>query len=452
VAVAGSGAAPFYVIPFDADGVCTGPLTRKHLIEALGNGTYTDVFVFSHGWNNTWPSAMRRYDSFIAGMARTRAEHPLAGQEFRPLLIGVFWPSAVLVQPEERAPDFAGESAPAPADDEAVAEERRQIDEVGAALPAERRGRFYELAQRRELGAGEAEELAGILAPLWAEDAATDDLGASATLPPEDLLDIWVRLSEASSGTKDELGFATGGFGFTDDAADAPPVTGDPAAAGLFDQLRKLDPRDAVRGTTVWLMKDRSGRVGARGVSPLLADVLNATGARVHLVGHSYGCKVVLSALCASTPPRPVESVLLLQPAMSHLCFAARVPGLDTPGGYRAALDPARCRQPILATFSSRDEPLTRTFHFFVRRRSDLGETVIAGEAPSRYAALGGFGPPRVPSETDVIEARAPGMPYPSAGAARVFGVDASPVIADHSDVSNASTWWMLLDRVNQGS
>jgi pimeloyl-ACP methyl ester carboxylesterase len=197
-------------------------------------------------------------------------------------------------------------------------------------------------------------------------------------------------------------------------------------------------------------MKDRAGRVGARGVQQLLADMLGATQAHLHLVGHSYGGKVVLSALCVGAIPRPVESVLLLQPAMSHLCFSPQIAGLDRPGGYRPALDPQRCRQPILTTFSSHDEPLTREFHLFVRRRSDLAELVIAGEAPGRYAALGGYGPALVEGESTVVPANDPGTPYTPDGGARVVGVESSRVISGHSDVSNAWTWWMLLDQVDR--
>jgi len=44
VDVPGGGKAPFYVIPFDEDGVCTGPVTRQHLLGGtVGHGSYTDL-------------------------------------------------------------------------------------------------------------------------------------------------------------------------------------------------------------------------------------------------------------------------------------------------------------------------------------------------------------------------------------------------------------------------
>ena len=76
--------------------------------------------------------------------------------------------------------------------------------------------------------------------------------------------------------------------------------------------------------------------------------------------------KVVLSALCnGPAPSRKVDSVLLLQPALSCYAFTADLDG--KPGGYRPAFD--RVRLPIITTYSGHDEPLTKVFHLAVRRQ-----------------------------------------------------------------------------------
>jgi pimeloyl-ACP methyl ester carboxylesterase len=199
----------------------------------------------------------------------------------------------------------------------------------------------------------------------------------------------------------------------------------------------------------VLLMKDRAGRVGARGVHDLLGRLVGASpDVRVHLIGHSYGCRVVLSALCAGDPPvRPVDSVLLLEPATSALCFATDVDGSGRPGGYRPALE--RSRQPILTTFSGHDVPLTKLFHFAARRASDLGDAVIAGTPlPSRYAALGGFGPYGCDADSVVVPPATPPQAYPLGGPKRVIAVQGDSVISGHGDVANPATAWMLLDQV----
>jgi pimeloyl-ACP methyl ester carboxylesterase len=222
-------------------------------------------------------------------------------------------------------------------------------------------------------------------------------------------------------------------------------------AAGLSDFARRFSPRDILRTLTVWQMKDRAGTVGAYGVAPLLVDLLANSSARLHLIGHSYGSKVVLSAICSPDKlPRNVRSILLLQPAVSHLCFAASIPGTHRPGGYRKALE--RVDNPIVATFSANDVPLTKTFHLFLRRQSDLGDPAIAaGEPPSDYAALGGFGP-RLSGEKlidvrDVTDSYEPDF----ASGHRLYGIRATRTILGHGDISNESIWWALYDLVQHG-
>ena len=425
VPIDGSATAPFYVIPFDKDGVCTGPLTQTNLLDEVGSSEPTDVFVFSHGWNNDWSAAIGGYDRFIDGLQALRAEHPLQ-REYQPVLVGVFWPSTVLVAPWERGPGIAAEGF---SGDRAVAAERAEIDEVAAVVPADHKSRFYELAQRGEgLDGSDAAEFATLVAPAFIGE---DELRTVQSMLADDVLGIWSAAQTGTAArTTDDFGFAT-------------ESGGGPQPASI---LGKLDPRNLVRLATVLLMKDRAGRVGARGVADLLEALLTAGDARVHLVGHSYGGKVVLSALAAKAHRRKVDSVLLLQPALSHLSFAANVNGEGFPGGYRASLD--RSRQPIMATFSRHDSPLTKLFHLAVRRRSDLGEAEIAG-APSPYAALGGFGPGGVAEESVMIKALVPPQAYPAfTSEVRVVGVESSDVIGGHGDIANDATFWMLLNQL----
>jgi hypothetical protein len=155
----------------------------------------------------------------------------------------------------------------------------------------------------------------------------------------------------------------------------------------------------------------------------------------------------MLSALIAADPVT-VDSVLLLQPAVSAYCFApaGAVPGTPGgPGGYHTV--PTRVRLPLLTTFSRHDVALHWAFQRAVRRRADLAEaSVAAGGAPSRYAALGGYGPQGVPSA--VVDAVEPPIRYDLPAGRRVVGVRADQVISGHGDVVSAAVSWMLLSQV----
>jgi pimeloyl-ACP methyl ester carboxylesterase len=179
----------------------------------------------------------------------------------------------------------------------------------------------------------------------------------------------------------------------------------------------------------------------------MLEALLQRSTARIHLLGHSYGCKVVMTALCApATLPRPVESVLLLQPAISQYAFAERVPDRDQPGGFRRALD--RVRLPVAVTYSAEDVALHDMFHLSVRRKEDLGELQFAGEGstPSRFAAMGGYGPQE--SGARWIGIQPPGTAYLFDGSSRVLAINGTRHISGHGEISNPATWWLSTELV----
>ena len=68
----------------------------QRVVNALRDQPVTDVFVMSHGWWADVPSAKRQYAAWIGAMlactddlARMRTTRP----DFRPLLLGLHWPS-----------------------------------------------------------------------------------------------------------------------------------------------------------------------------------------------------------------------------------------------------------------------------------------------------------------------------------------------------------------------
>jgi hypothetical protein len=422
---------PWYIVPFDAEGRCQGPETRAHLISSLESGDFSDVYLFSHGWNNDWNAATDRYNSFVEGFLGMRKRFHLTTPDgYKPLLVGIYWPSTVLVTESEKGPEILADQP----DSGAIAEERRRISELAAEVAPDKRERFYALVQKPQLGPDESRELAGLLSGVYCD--ADNELPDSAGTPNEDeIVERWAASVERKRkpASKKTAGSVT------------LTSSGSPVAAGWVHDVL-LSPREIVRGATVYQMKDRAGKVGANGVRKLVEDVLMKTDARLHLIGHSYGAKLVLSALVAATiarPGRQAESMLLLQPAVSHLCFAEQVPGTSKPGGYREALQ--RVRKPVLATYSTHDVPLRRLFHRALWRGADKGEVRIAANSnapPNKYAALGGYGPRK--SGEKLIDIVRPPVPYELDPKTPLFGIDGSVGISGHGDVTNQFTWWTL--------
>ena len=421
-----------YIIPFDKKGRCIGPQTWQHLLD--GANQYTDIYLFSHGWNNDSKAATANYESFIEGFIKMRADNALPMHPgYKPLLVGIFWPSAILVHEDEQAPKFASDATM----DIAAAAAQQMLADLVSELPDKDVERFYELAQKEGFTDAEALEFAKILQPVYRSE--NDELSGPTRRSFEEIVTSWKRRHRAEETELPETRQLRD-YRCNEECNEAA------AAASGFLRLRQGSTSQC-GARRYRLANEGSGRtVGAKGVSPLLVDLLEKANARIHLIGHSYGAKVLLSALCSPDrlpAGRKVHSVLLLQPAVSHLCFAASLPMTGKPGGYRKALD--RAEQPILSTFSSHDFPLTKVFHLALVRPSDLGEIKIAAETdepPSVFAALGGFGPRQAGEK--LIDIQDVKQPYTLDAAVRIYGLRADRTIGSHGDVSNPSTWWAL--------
>jgi pimeloyl-ACP methyl ester carboxylesterase len=295
----GGRSADLYLLRFGRDGQPLSPRTGRILADELARAT--DVFVVSHGWNNTFDDAAQNYRRFITGYIGQRAEFGLpTPSEYQPVMVGVIWPSTSFVLPWEEGPKIAGDATA----EAARTEEMLRL--VSAALKDEAASRLVELVDGRTgVGEDDARDTAEMLIDGL---RGTDPDDASQPPTIDELLDAWAALDGASPepADPDDFGEPTVANGA------APRTAGFPGV---------LDPRNLLRVATVWLMKDRSGKVGARGVGPLVQHVLSDTSARVHLVGHSFGCRVVLSSVAVAPTARSVRSMLLLQPAVNRWCF-----------------------------------------------------------------------------------------------------------------------------------
>lgn len=420
-----------WLVRFDTNGVCSSPKTRDALLDSLSAKKGRPVLFFSHGLNNDFADAVDLYRRFLFEFEKVLAAHPIAG--ISPIFVGVTWPSIWL--PSDAGPQMAaGNGEPkAASSDEAVLRELADI------LPVETDwSRLYALFEAERISRDEAHELARLLAPALrpSEEGGPGEAAASEA----NIVRAMAEMQRADGGPPQ------------DDDIDAIGVVGgsggdDLTAAGLLDFL---DPRPALRLASLYLMKDRAGKVGANGVAPLLREMLQRNAAPIHAVGHSFGCKVMLSATAAEPKPgRRLKSLLLLQPAVSHLSFATSVPGRDGPGGYRHVLE--RVESPIFSTYSANDFPLHSIYHLALLRRRDLGEAQIAavgtkaGNPPNAYAALGGYGP-RGTDESLIDPIPKPGEKFNYPNAARLVGLDGSldRRIDSHGGVANPYTAWAL--------
>lgn len=415
-----------FLLRFGKDGMLESPQTAKLAVEAAAEAS--DVFVFSHGWNNIYGDALRNYTQFAKGFIAQREQFSRDVPDgYRPVLIGIVWPSTWFVLKSEQGPIIAG-------GDERAAATEAMLDEVTDGWDAESRARLLELVDGVDsIGEDVAREVAEIVVASWPDD----DDGTSSTPNVDNIIDAWRRIEGGGDiqYEEEEVGILV--------ADDEAKNAAEAHAAGRFS----FDPRVILRMGSVWGMKGRAGDVGMHGVGPLLT-LMARPGVRIHLIGHSFGARVMLSAVAHSPAldDHPAYSMLLLQPAVNRWCFATKVVGKDVQGGY--AHVPDRVIQPIIATRSTFDKPLHEVFHLALRG-DNLGEikTSAVGDT-ERYGALGGYPPLGIPVATDDVHAA--GVPYDLGFPQRVLSLDGSlhldgkPAIDDHGDINSPVIWWAL--------
>jgi len=394
----------YYLLSFDEQGQerTDHPrgLVSRLISEALAQEPITDVFLFSHGWQGDVSGARRQYHDWVGAMAARRSDRDRVAElrpNFRGLLIGIHWPS--LPWGDE---DFGGVSF-APAADPAASL---------VAAYAQRLGDTPELRKHLRTIA------------LAATQPGTPD-----RLPPE-VSDAYRRIDQLLGlGNQGVAGPPTADREpFNPDAIYAEALTLPELNEDAHFGLESKGASDALlaplRTLSFWTMKARACQVGEGSVHPLLIGWQQATAGRdvrFHLVGHSFGCIVATATVtgAAGSPvlPRPVDSLSLLQGALSLWSYCGDIPQARGHAGYFHRLfSEGRVRGPVITTQSRYDRAVGTWYPLAARA---AGQVEYAVGLP-KYGGVGTFGiqgqdlrPLNIAMGSETIDyAFRPGRPY----------------------------------------
>jgi hypothetical protein len=450
---------PFRELRYDADG---NPDQRQEseLAAALQAGQITDLVIFAHGWNNDPAIARRLYERFFLLLGDQLLQAPTA-RPTRVALAGVLWPSQLW--PDEPIPDFVAPVA-APGGGGA------------ASIGIGQRGQATHSAQLDD------RTLADLLALFPTAAAPLKKMAALLAAPPtiasqaafHTQMRRFVTLTKAA-GDDGEDGRprprgVRGGPGMLLDEpsavferyTDALRQTGTrlvdgtddtPGGAGIGDAFGKIwhGAKEALRQLTYWQMKHRAGTVGRDGLGPTIGRLNQlAPELRVHLVGHSFGARLVsyaLAGLPAGLDPSPVKGVTLLEGAFSQWAFAPKLPFDVNRSGALAGM-PARIDGP-LAVVHSRHDGAVGTFYPLASIATGEDAAGLA-DATARWGGIGANGAQGVQARDDAVRGAGPGLGYPFAPGA-VLNIDASEVVSAgappagaHSDIVHAELTWIV--------
>lgn len=334
-------------------------LMSARLLQDIQKAPPSDVFFFSHGWNGDVPAAVRQYNRWIKAMNDLPADIARMGPGFRPLWIGLHWPSLPWGDDELSGNSF---EAPQVASNELL---ERYVNRLG----------------------GDPQAVRKLLTVIFQEN----DTNAGATVLPPDVADAYSQLASLLGRTAEGPGAAPDADGapFDPDAAfDAGNEGGEDfsgfSLGGLLGPLRQL---------SFWTMKNRARTVGEGGMHTFIGALQNALpAAKFHLMGHSFGCIVVSSILGGpggqSPLPRPVDSVALVQGALSLWGFAAKIQDVGDPGYFHAMIQRKAVRGALITTQSSLDAAVVKFYPIAVGL---VGQVAFGNELP-QYGAVGAFG------------------------------------------------------------
>jgi subtilisin family serine protease len=416
---------PFWEIRFDERANADAALSQACLTGLAESGV-TDLFVCAHDWNDD-PSIVRvLYERFFHEVEREFDDPRTARRGKAKIgIVGLLWPGT----------RWADE--PVPGADTAIAlTDRQLLDRLKPTFPG------YEPI---------LDQLAGLL-----EQRPTSNI---------DELKNFYQLTESLATPADGL---SAGVEAAEDEGEFNGLFGDDPQS-ISHRFASALPRQpgaritkvadrlwdgakcALRQTTYWIMKQRAGFIGKSGLGPFLVQLSHAQVAagavmpRIHLVGHSYGARLVAYSLLGVSTPLPpsrplVKSVFLLQASFSHFAFARSLP-MDprTEGALARTAD--RVDGPIVVTYSSNDRALAIDYPLAsltvpnIRSASD--ELLFA------WGALGSDGAQEVNART--VKIRPPGHAHPF-GSAKFVNLDASDTIKSHDDIVHARVAWAMLD------
>ncbi len=405
----------------------------------------TDLIVVAHGWNNNIAEARDLYDRLFGSVDAVLAADvvpDLAGRRFG--VVRVFWPSkrfedADLIPGGGAAAAVAG---PDPA--------------LAAANEAALRAVLEGLKQDPDrLGGGGADPtrtsavaIAAAMIPHLdhpsGQRAFVDALRS--LLDPAE-----ARPDDGSDGffarTAEQLfaGFAGTVVAPGPRAAGGASSLGGSIVAGVEDLVdgTVAAARRIANYATYYEIKTRAGVVGRGGVQALLRRVrATRPELKVHLIGHSFGGRLVTAAAHALGPATPALTVALLQAAFSHNGLASHFDGTND-GAFRSLVAPPWAAGPIVITHTKNDEAVGIAYPLASRLARQVASAL--GDEDDPYGGMGRNGAQHTPEVDPAVAVLQPvGPPYPFAPG-KIYNLRADDYISGHSDVAGPEVAYALL-------
>lgn len=406
----------YFQLQFDKKGHVFDREEVDAVLDGVGAGGITDLVFVSHGWKNDIADATALYEELIGnvrGSLEAGAGGGLTGRELG--FVGVFWPSKKYT-PIELQPG-GGASVGGQVTSDMLKKELNELKPLSdAADPDALIARAKALVGQLEDRKSAQDEFVKVVLELLADDLDDPevDLETPRALHEQPGREIIDRLS------RPDVGNVTGSDG---------------GAAGFGDFLSgiKGGAMNFLDMTTYWKMKKRAGLVGERGLHGVLKELKSRhPNLSVHLVGHSFGGRLVAAAARGPDGEQavPVKSMSLLQAAFSHNGFATKFDG-KRDGYFRRVIGDRSVSGPIIITHTVNDKAVGTAYPLASRVNRD--DAAALGDKDDVFGGIGRNGAQHT-AEAVAGELKAKGEKY-TFEAGKLHNLKADKFIADHGDV-----------------
>ncbi|MEL7830271.1 hypothetical protein AAG604_03135 [Citromicrobium bathyomarinum] len=391
----------------------------------------TDVIFLSHGWKNDHEAATKLYTDLLGNIGSI-APHRFKSPGIA--VVGIFWPAFryrpdMTLLPIEHQSEDAGGVAGFGHNDvedeklEAYAESFAQQTDMDT-------NHFAALAMKAADGGEAAEGFLSDLRKTLLKDNPDDEVQRQHAA----LLD--------ASGNELLETLAIGG----ELPVHYPASGSEEAMAGFSDRRRggwfrlsgaKAAIASILNQATYFEMKKRAGTVGSH--LGLLLTKSDLSGKRIHLVGHSFGARVVTS-MANEMPANSISSLVLLQGAFSHNGFGRRVGADLLDGHFRKVVSEKVVSGPVLVTHTHQDTAVSLFYAVASTAAGDVtagfSRSSLIGGPDDLHGGIGANGALSL-DEGEVVDHSATKGGQVSLVCGKVNNVNVDEIVSDHNDVTN---------------